>query len=326
MNPLVARPGGSMTLAPTARSGGLLLPECDGLADRNRGEYQMHGNDADYDRSASHPRRRADEPDHYWRWPFDYRTPNARWSPDIAVGKTAVAARSSTGVVGGLGRKLIVVRWVQVVRRRVGHRTIGFGGEVSAGARSCAPTAAPGPPTRTASTWPCWPRRCWPSPQTPRSATPSSRELRAPTYARIDAPADREQKARLAKLSAEQVSATELAVRADHREVTTAPAMVPPRRAKVTTENAWIPAGRRAPRTSTRSTPVLSGSGHLARCRGRQGRGQYSHRVALVRWTTVRSPPSASCRARSGYWSRQTSRSRWGTRGGPGAPQYADFG
>ena len=33
----------------------------------------------------------------------------------------------------------------------------------------------------------------------------------APTYARIDAPADREQKARLGKLSAEQVSATELA-------------------------------------------------------------------------------------------------------------------
>ena len=33
----------------------------------------------------------------------------------------------------------------------------------------------------------------------------------APSYARIDAPADREQKARLSKLSADQVSATELA-------------------------------------------------------------------------------------------------------------------
>ena len=38
-----------------------------------------------------------------------------------------------------------------------------------------------------------------------------SEKYGAPTYARIDAPANREQKARLAKLSPEQVTATELA-------------------------------------------------------------------------------------------------------------------
>ena len=60
-------------------------------------------------------------------------------------------------------------------------------------------------------------------------ATPSQRyqelteKYGAPTYARIDAPADREQKARLAKLSADQVSATELAGEQITAKLTTAP-------------------------------------------------------------------------------------------------------
>ncbi len=45
----------------------------------------------------------------------------------------------------------------------------------------------------------------------------------APTYARVDAPADREQKARLAKLSPEQVTATELAGEPITAKLTTAP-------------------------------------------------------------------------------------------------------
>ncbi|MCV7083633.1 hypothetical protein, partial [Mycolicibacterium insubricum] len=43
-------------------------------------------------------------------------------------------------------------------------------------------------------------------------------------YARIDAPADREQKARLSKLSAEQVGATELAGEPITAKLTAAPA------------------------------------------------------------------------------------------------------
>ncbi|HEY2197673.1 MAG TPA: phosphoglucomutase, alpha-D-glucose phosphate-specific, partial [Mycobacterium sp.] len=65
----------------------------------------------------------------------------------------------------------------------------------------------------------------------------------APTYARIDAPADREQKARLAKLSPEQVTATELAGEAITAKLTTAPGNGAPLGGlKVTTENAWFAA------------------------------------------------------------------------------------
>ena len=59
--------------------------------------------------------------------------------------------------------------------------------------------------------------------------TPSQRyaelaaEYGAPVYARTDAPADREQKARLAKLSPEQVSATELAGEPITAKLTAAP-------------------------------------------------------------------------------------------------------
>ena len=80
-------------------------------------------------------------------------------------------------------------------------------------------------------------------------STPSQRydalaeKYGAPTYARIDAPADREQKARLAKLSADQVTATELAGEAITAKLTTAPGNGAALGGlKVTTENAWFAA------------------------------------------------------------------------------------
>ena len=80
-------------------------------------------------------------------------------------------------------------------------------------------------------------------------STPSQRygalaeKYGAPTYARIDAPADREQKARLAKLSPEQVSATELAGEEITAKLTTAPGNGAPLGGlKVTTANAWFAA------------------------------------------------------------------------------------
>ena len=80
-------------------------------------------------------------------------------------------------------------------------------------------------------------------------STPSQRynalaeKYGAPTYARIDAPADREQKARLAKLSPEQVTATELAGEAITAKLTTAPGNGAALGGlKVTTENAWFAA------------------------------------------------------------------------------------
>jgi len=80
-------------------------------------------------------------------------------------------------------------------------------------------------------------------------STPSQRydalaeKYGAPTYARIDAPADREQKARLAKLSADQVTATELAGEEITAKLTTAPGNGAALGGlKVTTENAWFAA------------------------------------------------------------------------------------
>src|SRR5581483_5057614 len=79
--------------------------------------------------------------------------------------------------------------------------------------------------------------------------TPSQRyqalagEYGTPSYARVNAPADREQKARLAKLAADQVSATELAGEPIVAKLTTAPGNGAPLGGlKVTTANAWFAA------------------------------------------------------------------------------------
>jgi phosphoglucomutase len=149
-------------------------------------------------------------------------------------------------VVAGLGRKLIEVpvgfKWF--VDGLVSG-TIGFGGEESAGASFL---------RKDGSVW-----------TTDKDgiilallaseilavtgSTPSQRyealaeKYGAPTYARIDAPANREQKARLAKLSAEQVTATELAGESITAKLTTAPGNGAPLGGlKVTTENAWFAA------------------------------------------------------------------------------------
>ena len=149
-------------------------------------------------------------------------------------------------MVGGLGRKLVEVpvgfKWFV---DGLLSGTIGFGGEESAGASFL---------RRDGSVW-----------TTDKDgiilallaseilavtgSTPSQRydalaeKYGAPTYARIDAPANREQKARLAKLSADQVTATELAGEPITAKLTTAPGNGAALGGlKVTTENAWFAA------------------------------------------------------------------------------------
>ncbi|WBP95977.1 phosphoglucomutase (alpha-D-glucose-1,6-bisphosphate-dependent) [Mycolicibacterium neoaurum] len=215
----------------------------------NRDRYQIAtGNDADSDRHGIvTPDGGLLNPNHYLAVAIDYLfTHRTGWSPDTAVGKTAVSSSIIDRVVGGLGRTLVEVpvgfKWF-VDGLVTG--TIGFGGEESAGASFL----------RTdGSTW-----------TTDKDgiilallaseilavtgSTPSQRyaELAerygAPTYARIDAPADREQKARLAKLSADQVTATELAGEPITAKLTAAPGNGAALGGlKVTTENAWFAA------------------------------------------------------------------------------------
>jgi phosphoglucomutase len=186
-------------------------------------------------------------PNHYLAVAIDYLYSNRpEWPASTAVGKTAVSSSIIDRVVAGLGRKLLEVpvgfKWF--VDGLISG-TIGFGGEESAGASFL---------RRDGSTW-----------TTDKDGvilallaseilavtgqTPSQRyaelaeEYGAPTYARIDAPANREQKARLAKLSPEQVTATELAGEPITAKLTTAPGNGAPLGGlKVTTENAWFAA------------------------------------------------------------------------------------
>ena len=215
----------------------------------NPDKYQIAtGNDADADRHGIvTPDAGLMNPNHYLAVAIDYLY-NHRpdWPASVAVGKTAVSSSIIDRVVAGLGRKLVEVpvgfKWF--VDGLIGG-TIGFGGEESAGASFL---------RRDGSVW-----------TTDKDGiilcllaseilavtgkTPSQRyaelaaEYGAPVYARVDAPADREQKARLSKLSPEQVSATELAGEPIVAKLTAAPGNGAPLGGlKVTTANGWFAA------------------------------------------------------------------------------------
>ncbi|MDC9003106.1 phosphoglucomutase (alpha-D-glucose-1,6-bisphosphate-dependent) [Mycobacterium marinum] len=215
----------------------------------NRDHYQIAtGNDADADRHGIvTPDEGLLNPNHYLAVAIDYLyTHRPSWPAGIAVGKTAVSSSIIDRVVAGIGRELVEVpvgfKWF--VDGLIGG-TIGFGGEESAGASFL---------RRDGSVW-----------TTDKDgiimallaaeilavtgATPSQRyraladQYGAPMYARVDAPANRDQKARLAKLSPDQVSATELAGEPITAKLTQAPGNGAPLGGlKVTTANAWFAA------------------------------------------------------------------------------------
>jgi len=215
----------------------------------NRDRYQIAtGNDADSDRHGIvTPDAGLMNPNHYLAAAIDYLyTHRPSWPAGIAVGKTAVSSSIIDRVVAGIGRKLVEVpvgfKWF--VDGLIGG-TIGFGGEESAGASFL---------RRDGSVW-----------TTDKDGiilallaseilavtgkTPSQRyqelaeKYGTPFYARVDAPADRDQKARLAKLSADQVTATELAGEPITAKLTAAPGNGAALGGlKVTTANAWFAA------------------------------------------------------------------------------------
>ncbi|MDN4518549.1 phosphoglucomutase (alpha-D-glucose-1,6-bisphosphate-dependent) [Mycolicibacterium austroafricanum] len=215
----------------------------------DQASYQIAtGNDADSDRHGIvTPDGGLLNPNHYLAVAIDYLfTHRPEWAAGTAVGKTAVSSSIIDRVVAGLGRTLVEVpvgfKWF--VDGLIGG-SIGFGGEESAGASFL---------RRDGSVW-----------TTDKDgiilallaseilavtgSTPSQRyaelagKYGAPTYARIDAPANREQKARLGKLAPEQVTATELAGEPITAKLTTAPGNGAPLGGlKVTTQNAWFAA------------------------------------------------------------------------------------
>lgn len=206
------------------------------------------GNDADSDRHGIvTPDGGLMNPNHYLAVAIDYLfTHRPGWSPATKVGKTLVSSSMIDRVVAGLGRTLLEVpvgfKWfVQGLL----DGDLGFGGEESAGASFLR-----------------FDGRVWTTDKDGITLTLLASEITAvtgktpsqryaefaalygsPAYARVDAPASREQKAVLAKLSPEQVTATHLAGEKITATLTTAPGNGAALGGlKVTTENAWFAA------------------------------------------------------------------------------------
>ncbi|MEU8331304.1 phosphoglucomutase (alpha-D-glucose-1,6-bisphosphate-dependent) [Micromonospora sp. NPDC048839] len=214
-----------------------------------RADYQIStGNDADADRHGIvTPDAGLMNPNHYLAVAIDhlFRT-RTEWGPDAAVGKTLVSSSMIDRVAADLGRPLLEVpvgfKWFVP---GLLDGAVGFGGEESAGASFL---------RRDGSTWTTDKDGillCLLAAEilatTGRSPSEHWAELAerfgAPSYARIDAPATREQKAVLGKLSPEQVTATELAGEPITATLTTAPGNnAPIGGLKVSTKSGWFAA------------------------------------------------------------------------------------
>ena len=215
----------------------------------NRESYQIAtGNDADADRHGIvTPDGGLLNPNHYLAVAIDYLyTHRPDWPAGVAVGKTAVSSSIIDRVVAGLGRTLVEVpvgfKWF--VDGLISG-TIGFGGEESAGASFLRTDGSVWTTDKDGIILALLASEILAvTGQTPSQRyTELADKYGAPVYARVDAPADREQKARLAKLSAEQVSATELAGEPITAKLTAAPGNGAPLGGlKVTTANGWFAA------------------------------------------------------------------------------------
>ncbi|RPF38957.1 phosphoglucomutase (alpha-D-glucose-1,6-bisphosphate-dependent) [Streptomyces sp. TLI_185] len=206
------------------------------------------GNDADADRHGIvTPDAGLMNPNHYLATAISYLYGHRKeWPADAGIGKTLVSSGMIDRVAADLGRPLVEVpvgfKWF--VDGLVGG-SIGFGGEESAGASFL---------RRDGSVW-----------TTDKDGiilallaseiiavtgkTPSEHyaaltaRFGEPAYARIDAPATREEKALLAKLSPAQVTADTLAGEAVTGVLTEAPGNgAAIGGIKVSTENAWFAA------------------------------------------------------------------------------------
>ena len=206
------------------------------------------GNDADADRHGIvTPDAGLMNPNHFLAVAIEYLFANRPgWNADAGIGKTLVSSSMIDRVATEVGRTLVEVpvgfKWFVP---GLLDGSIGFGGEESAGASFL----------RTDGT-------TWTTDkdglllcllaaeiQAVTGLSPSQRyealteRHGAPAYARIDAPASREQKAVLAGLSPDQVSETQLAGEPIIDKLTAAPGNgASIGGLKVTSENAWFAA------------------------------------------------------------------------------------
>ncbi|MCL2455567.1 MAG: phosphoglucomutase (alpha-D-glucose-1,6-bisphosphate-dependent) [Micrococcales bacterium] len=207
------------------------------------------GNDADSDRHGIvTPDAGLMNPNHYLAVAISYLFGGSRpgWGPGTAVGKTLVSSSLIDRVAGSLGRTLIEVpvgfKWF--VPGLV-DGSVGFGGEESAGASFL---------RMDGSVWTTDKDGILPAllaseilARTGRSPSQHHADLVSKFgqswYARVDAPATREEKATLAVLSPQQVTATTLAGQPITARLTAAPGNGEAVGGlKVTTADAWFAA------------------------------------------------------------------------------------
>ncbi|MFW6599530.1 phosphoglucomutase (alpha-D-glucose-1,6-bisphosphate-dependent) [Propionibacteriaceae bacterium Y2011] len=216
---------------------------------KNKDDYQIStGNDADADRHGIvTPDGGLMNPNHYLAVAIQYLfSHRPGWGPDAAVGKTLVSSSMINKVAEVVGRRLVEVpvgfKWF-VPGLQSGD--IGFGGEESAGASFL---------TRDGKTWTTDKdgivmALLAAEIQAVTHRSPSelyadlAAEYGAPSYRRIDAPADREQKARLAALDTSAITASELGGDRISAVLTKAPGNdAPIGGVKVVTDHAWFAA------------------------------------------------------------------------------------
>ena len=206
------------------------------------------GNDADSDRHGIVTRDGGLlNPNHFLAVAIEYLYSHRDgWSAGAAVGKTLVSSSMIDRVAASLGRRLVEVpvgfKWFVP---GLLDGSIAFGGEESAGASFL---------RRDGSVWTTDKDgillALLASEILATTGSSPSERYRAlterfgdPAYARVDAPADRRQKALLASLSPEQVAATELAGEPITGKLTEAPGNgAKIGGLKVTTESAWFAA------------------------------------------------------------------------------------
>jgi phosphoglucomutase len=206
------------------------------------------GNDTDSDRHGIvTPDAGLLNPNHYLAVAVDYLYRHRDgWSPAAAVGKTLVSSSMIDRVAASLGRQLLEVpvgfKWFVP---GLLDGSVAFGGEESAGASFLRRDGSPWSTDKDGIILALLASEI--TAVTGRSPSQLYRGLTerygAPVYARVDTPATREQKQALARLSAEQVPAGELAGEKILATLTTAPGNgAPIGGLKVVTESGWFAA------------------------------------------------------------------------------------
>ncbi|MGN6246604.1 MAG: phosphoglucomutase (alpha-D-glucose-1,6-bisphosphate-dependent) [Motilibacteraceae bacterium] len=206
------------------------------------------GNDADADRHGIvTPDAGLMNPNHYLAVAIEYLYAHRDgWPADAGIGKTLVSSSMIDRVAQALDRRLVEVpvgfKWF-VPGLRDG--SLGYGGEESAGGSFLRRDGKPWSTDKDGIILCLLASEI----QAVTGSSPSehyralTEKYGDPAYARVDAPASREQKARLSKLSPEQVNATELAGEPITDKITKAPGNDAPLGGlKVTTGSGWFAA------------------------------------------------------------------------------------